>query len=117
ALSSGNAWAKNGSMVVVVFSEQELDCVIKDRNYFLFDTGMATAFIMLRATELGLVAHPIAGFKEEAVKEILNIPPEMQVITMLVMGKFAEGTKQAQEESERPERLPLEKFAFVNSYV
>ena len=117
ALSRGNAWAENGSMIVAVFSEQELDCVIKNRDYFLFDTGMATAFIMLRATELGLVAHPIAGYNEEAVKKILNIPAEMQVITLLVMGKFMSGTEQAEKEKERPERLPLEKFAFVNSYV
>jgi len=30
---------------------------------------MATAFIILRATELGLVAHPIAGYNEDAVKQ------------------------------------------------
>ncbi|MEA3350448.1 MAG: nitroreductase family protein [Chloroflexota bacterium] len=117
ALSRGNAWAKNGSMIVAVFSEQELDCTIKERVYFQFDTGMATAFMMLRATELGLVAHPIAGYKEETVKEILNIPDEMQVITMLVVGKFAECTEQAKEERERPERLGLDKFTFMNSYA
>lgn len=116
ALSRGNDWAKKGSMIVAVFSEQELDCVIKDRIYFRFDTGMATAFIILSATELGLVAHPIAGYNEEKTKEILNIPSEMQVITLLIIGKLDPDTEKAEKEKERPERLAFEKFAFMNSY-
>jgi nitroreductase len=60
ALSKGNDWARKSSLIIAVFSRAEYDCQIKGRNYYLFDTGMATAFIILRATELGLVAHPIA---------------------------------------------------------
>ena len=74
ALSKGNEWAYDASMIIAVFSRQDLDCVIKERIYYLFDTGMATALLILRATELGLVAHPIAGFREKKVKEILEIP-------------------------------------------
>ena len=48
---------------------------------------MATAFIILRATELGLVAHPIAGFDEDKVKEILGIPDDRRVITLVIVGK------------------------------
>lgn len=62
ALSPGNEWSRAASMIIAVFSKPELDCIIKDRKYYLFDTGMATAAIILRATELGLVAHPIAGY-------------------------------------------------------
>jgi len=60
-LSSGNGWAKNASLIVAVYSMRDYDCVIKEREYYLFDTGMAVALMILRATELGLVAHPIAG--------------------------------------------------------
>ena len=96
--------------------------MIKGREYYLFDTGMATAFIMLRATELGLVAHPIAGYKEDAIKEILGIPEEMKVITLVIVGKHAEtissllSDKQAESEKNRPERLLLEEFAYVNGF-
>jgi len=50
ALSSGNEWARLSSMIIAVFSKKENDCMIKDREYYLFDTGMATALIILRAT-------------------------------------------------------------------
>lgn len=122
ALNRGNVWAQAASLIIAVFSEPELDCQIKGRDYYLFDTGMATAFIILRATELGLVAHPIAGFKEDMVKEILGIPGDMQVITLVMVGKHSEeispllSEKQVGWEKERPERIPVEEFAYVNHY-
>ncbi len=123
AVSGGNKWVQSASMMVAVFSKKDLDGVINDREYYLFDTGMATAFMMLRATELGLVAHPIAGYNSKAVKEILGIPQEMCVITLLVVGKQAAGIspllseQQVEREMERPERLPVDKFAYVNSFI
>ncbi len=82
ALNRGNAWAKNASMIIAVFSKQELDCDIRGRPYYLFDTGLATGFLILRATELGLVAHPIAGYKA-----ILKVLEDMMVIALIVVGK------------------------------
>ena len=88
-LSKGNKWAEKASMIIAVFSKPENDCIIGERLYYLFDTGMATAFLILRATELGLVAHPIAGFKETQAKEILEIPDGMRLITLVIIGKHS----------------------------
>lgn len=121
-LSQGNEWATKASLIVAVFSEKKLDCEIKGREYYLFDTGMATAFLILQATELGLVAHPIAGYDEEKVKEILRIPKEMVVITLVIIGKHSEKIgellteKQKEIENKRPERLPREKFIYFNRF-
>jgi nitroreductase len=121
--SPGNEWCHAASMIVAVFSRKEDDCIIKDREYHQFDTGMATAFLILRATELGLVAHPIAGFSPKKVREVLGIPDAYQVITLVLVGKHAPGIspvltpKQAAIESERPERFPQGKFVFLNKYI
>lgn len=122
ALSSGNEWAKDASMIIAVFCNRENDCIIKDREYYLFDTGMATAFIILRATELGLVAHPIAGFSPKKVREILNIPEKMNVITLVIVGKHSSeiksvlSDKQKKAEKHRPKRFSIKKIAFMNIY-
>jgi nitroreductase len=122
ALSSGNEWARAASMMIAVFSKPELDCLIKDRKYYFFDTGMATAAIILRATELGLVAHPIAGFSPKKTREILNIPEEMEVITLVIVGKHSDklnpvlSEKQIAAEKKRPSRLPFSKFVHINKY-
>ncbi len=122
ALSKNNKWITDASLIIAVFSRKEDDCVIRDREYHLFDVGMATAFIVLRATELGLVAHPVAGFSPRKVRAILGIPEDMQVITLVNVGKHADSLhdtlteQQKAVEKERPERLPFEKFAYVDRY-
>jgi len=84
---------------------------------------MATALIILRATELGLVAHPIAGFSPKKTREILGIPDEMNVITLVIVGKHSQNTntlmteKQIETERERPERITIDKFVYMNHYL
>jgi nitroreductase len=122
ALSKGNEWAYSASMIVAVFSRKEDDCIIKDRVYHQFDCGLAVGFLLLMATELGLVAHPIAGFSPKKTKEILGIPEEYEVITLIIVGKHSEKTspalseEQVEREKTRPERLPFERMAHLNRF-
>lgn len=120
ALSDGNKWVEKSSMIIGVFSEPESDCMIGERQYYLFDTGMATAFLILRATELGLVAHPIAGFKETLAKEILGIPKEKRLITLVIVGKHSESINPVLSDSmklgekQRPPRKSIDEFIYIN---
>ncbi len=121
-LSKGNAWATKDSMIVAVFSKKELDCISGNTEYYLFDTGMACAFIQLRATELGLVCHPISGFDAEKAKAVLKIPGDYTLITLMNVGKKSEkenpllSESQKEREKNRPERLAFEKFAYFNEF-
>ena len=121
-LPKGNAWAKDGSMIIAAAAKKEDDCLIKGREYYLFDTGMAVAFLMLRATELGLVAHPIAGYDEAKVKDLLAVPEDMTVIALIIVGKHSDtispalSEDQAASEEERPPRFPLADFVYKNRY-
>ena len=120
-MSRGNDWVQTGSMVIAVFTREDLDCRINGRDYYLFDTGMAVAFLILRATELGLVAHPIAGYRESEVKETLGVPEDMKVIALVIVGKHSESMspllseKQVEWENERPERLLVGEFTYVDA--
>ncbi len=123
-LSRGNQWARNASMIVAVHSEASLDCQIAERDpYFLFDTGMATAYLILLLTEMGLVAHPIAGFSVEKTKELLNIPGKNSVITLIIVGKHTSAfpdemsDKQKEKELKRPIRKSVEEFISFNRYT
>ncbi len=123
ALPAGNAWAQAASMIITVLSKKDMDCVMNDgREYYAYDTGAATGFLILRATEMGLVAHCIAGYNPEIVKEILSIPADLNVITLLIIGKHSEkinpalSAKQIEAEKNRPGRLPLEKIYSENGY-
>ncbi|MFX0036413.1 MAG: nitroreductase family protein [Candidatus Hermodarchaeota archaeon] len=121
-LSEGNKWVEKASMIIAVFSRPEFDCIIEERQYFVFDTGLATAFIILRATELGLIAHPIAGYNEDQAKKILEIPVEMRLITLVIIGKHSKEINPVLSEAmklgekQRPPRKKLEDFIFLNRY-
>jgi nitroreductase len=122
ALTRGNRWAKRASMVIAVVSAKDYDCAIGEREYFLFDTGMATALLLLRAHDLGLVAHPIAGFDPGLVKKALNIPEDLLLIPLLIVGKKSAemnsdmSDSQKEIEKERPERLSFDEFAYMDRY-
>ncbi len=120
-LSKGNDWAKNSSVIIAAFARKDYDCVIKEREFYLFDLGMAVSALVLRATELGLVAHPIAGFDNEKVRLALGIPEGNMVITLINVGKKIEDLasltpQQAGGEAARPPRLALENIYSVDAY-
>ena len=121
-LPDGNAWARGASMIIAVISRADLDCQIMGRDYFLFDTGMATAQMILRATELGLVAHPIAGYSPKKVRGVLGIPDDLTVVTLVIVGKHTDDVsdllseEQAASEARRPERRPFEEIAWMDAY-
>ena len=122
ALSPGNAWAHSASLIIAVFSRKEDDCIIKNRLYHQFDTGMGVGFLLLRATELGLVAHPIAGFSPRKTRKALGIPDEYKVITLVIVGKHAQSMnpilspRQIKWERSRPQRKSLEEFVHLNRF-
>jgi nitroreductase len=123
AVSRGNKWVQLSSMIIAVFSRPDDDCKIRDRKYHQFDVGMATAFLILRATELGLVAHPIAGFSPKKVRDVLSIPEEYLVITLVIVGKKTDNIHeflsddQAEKEKNRPPRKKLVEYIYHNVYT
>lgn len=110
-------------MIIAVFSKEEDDCIIRDRVYHQFDVGISVGFLVLRATELGLVAHPIAGFSPMKTREILDIPDEYKVITLIIVGKHAEiinpvlSENQISAEKRRPSRKKIDSFVFLNKFT
>ena len=121
ALSGGNYWAKDASMLIAVFSKPDFDCIIGEREYYLFDTGMATLQLMLAIVNKGLVAHAMAGFNEKIAKEVLNIPEEMRLITLIAVGKHSSdlegklGEKHVEQEKMVSKRMEFDEFAYINS--
>jgi nitroreductase len=123
ALNKGNEWAKESDLIIAAVTQKDLDCRIPpDREYYLFDTGMAVFNLILQLTESGLVAHPIAGYQESFAKDILEIPQEYQLITLIITGRHADTIKPAltekQKETElkRPERKDIHEVFFFDRF-
>lgn len=121
-LTPGNYWAERASVIVAVFSKPDLDCQINERNYNLFDTGMASMNLMLKATDMGLASHPIAGFNNAEAKKVLGIPDDYELMTLIIIGKRSKDLSQLKkdwqiESEQKPsERKPLEEIFMIDAY-
>jgi len=121
-LSGGNYWAKPSPLIIAVASRADLDCRIPDgREYYAFGCGMASMNLMLQATELGLIAHPIAGFKQAPIKDVLEIPDPYQLITLIILGHPNEdhselSDKHRLEETSERTRRPLDEVVSWNRF-
>ncbi len=122
ALSKGNVWATRAPLIIVVSARPPDDCQLNDRrDYFLFSTGLAVGQMELRATEMGLICHPIAGYDPLKAKLLLGIPEEFLVITFVIVGYPTTDTsllsdKQKAQESERPPRKPVGENFFLDKW-
>jgi len=121
-LTGGNYWARSAPLIVAVASHAELDCKIPDgRAYHLFGCGLAAMNLMLQATQLGLIAHPIAGFRQAPVKEVLRIPEEFTLIALMIVGHPGDPStlseKHRTEEAAPRDRHPLPHVVSWNRYA
>ena len=87
AMPGGNYWTRPAPVIIAVTSQRDLDCKLSDgRDYFLLGCGMALGNLMIQATQMGLIAHPIAGFNPIKTKGLLEIPEDYTLITLVIVG-------------------------------
>jgi nitroreductase len=115
-LSGGNYWAKRSHFIVAVCTKPDLDCRLNaGRDYALLDTGMAVGNLLLQGVHEGLHTHPIAGFSPLPVKEILEIPEDVTLVTLVIFGYPGEvsvlSDKHQEMETSIRDRKPLEAFS------
>lgn len=114
-LAEGNKrWATNAGALILVLSSTKRENG-KPAPTHSFDTGLAVAQLLLQATELNLVAHPIAGFDHSAVRQQFKIPADYTIEAMVVVGQQADGEHSqsafAERDARTSSRRTIEEFA------
>jgi len=120
-MPKGNYWTEPTPAIIAVASKPDLDCQLSGgRDYFLFGCGMAVSNLMVQATQMGLIAHPIAGYKPIEVKELLGIPDDHVLITLVVIGRPGDADTLSEKHREAElgarERRPLTDVLFWNQF-
>jgi len=78
-------------------------------GWFMFDLGIATQNICLTAYSLGLGTVIVGLFDHNKSKEILGVPYDYEVVTMIPLGYPA-------KESEAPKRREISEFIHLNKF-
>lgn len=95
-------WCKDASHLVLVCARSNYTRNNKLNRVASFDVGLSVQNMLLQASMIGLVGHPMGGFDIELARKNLKIPDHFEVLIMIAFGVY-------KESNEIPsERKPLE---------
>jgi len=94
-LSKGNQpWTENVPVLFLSVTDTMFpakgDKPARDNPTAKHDLGLALANLLLQATDLGLHAHPMAGFDREGAREAFGIPAPYEPVTVTAVGYLAD---------------------------
>lgn len=121
ALSENNYWAKKSPSIIILLSGTDLDCSMSDhRNYALFDTGLSAMSLILQAEKEGIIAHPIAGFNSEIIRECFHIPDNYTIISLIALGYKGDSSQLNEAhkkiETSPRDRKPIDEITSFNKW-
>lgn len=84
--ANGQTFVGQAPVVLVACATETRAVMPCGQPAYTVDTSIAFAFMLLQAFELGLGTCWIGAFREEEVKKILDIPPDVRVVAMSPLG-------------------------------
>ncbi|MCH7825797.1 MAG: nitroreductase family protein, partial [Acidobacteria bacterium] len=76
-LVEGNRkWAELAPVLMISVARLTFEHNDKPNRHAYHDLGQAVALMLVQATDLGLVAHQMAGFDQDKARVTLNIPDD-----------------------------------------
>lgn len=114
------SWCTNAPYLGISLGKKHFKRNEKLNVHNKHDVGAFMAVASLRAVEMGLFIHQMAGFSKEKVRENFNIPEEYEVVTMFAIGKPGEKDNLPEDlrEKENPdsERNEVSQFLFKGDF-
>jgi nitroreductase len=111
-LSPGNAWALKAPVLMLSVSRESFEQNGKPNRWAQHDTGLATENLLLEAVELGLAAHPMAGYDADRARSEFGIPDGFTPIAMIAIGyPYRRNLQDLDEKLRAKELAPRERKA------
>jgi nitroreductase len=109
-----NSFVAQASVIIVVVREKsnmssKVGATIKNKDYSLFDIGIATENICLQAKAEGLGSCIIGWFDEKMIRKLLEIPRSKRVELLITLGYSL-------SEQREKRRKPVEEKVSYNKY-
>jgi nitroreductase len=111
-----NQVAKEAPVLIIACANPADDDIHEGRGYYLFDVGLAVENILLAATDLGLITHPMTAVDESELRRVLHIPDEVRfvVATPLAYPRASSYEEAARERLSQRTRKSLKEVAYSN---
>ncbi len=120
AIDAGNGWARRAPLLVVSGGSGTDLLAVETRDYLLHDAGLALMSLLYRAFDVGLIAHPMAGWKEAPLRAALSLPDDFRPIAVTAIGypgNPADLDEAVRKKDEKPPtRRPIGDVAFAGRW-
>jgi nitroreductase len=119
-VEANRLWAQHAPVLALSVAKLTFTHTAKPNRHALYDTGAATAQLIVQATALGLFVHQMAGFDAARAREVFGIPEDFQPVAAFAVGYHADD-KQVPEEFRRRDhatrqRKPPEELVFAGRW-
>ncbi|MHB1844257.1 MAG: nitroreductase family protein [Deltaproteobacteria bacterium] len=123
-LSRGNGWAKAAPVLLLSVAVEHWGPgkrLGEPNRHAQHDVGLATENLLLEATSLGLVAHPMGGYDVALARDRFGIPEGHTPMAMIAIGhpgplEVFEDERSRQAELRPRERRPVADLAFAGRW-
>lgn len=85
-LARGNSWAKQAPLLILSVASTHFSENGKENRHAFHDVGLATENLLLQSVDLGLIAHPMAGFDLQKAVKFFSIPEKHIPVAMIAVG-------------------------------
>jgi len=112
-------WAQHVPVLILSVAKLQYGRSRKPNRHAWHDTGIATGFLMLQATELGLYAHGMAGFDPEKARQLYGIPESHEAVAAIGLGYPGDESgapEELRKRNVRRPRRPLDEFVFAGRW-
>ncbi len=117
---SNLVWADKAPVLILAMVHRTLSRNGQVNHHARHDLGLATAHFTAQATALGMGVHILGGFDAEAARTKFNVPEELDIVSVLVLGFPGDADQLAENlrerESRRSVRHPLSELVRYGSY-
>jgi nitroreductase len=111
-----NQVVKEAPVLIIACANPSDDDIHEGREYYLFDVGLAVENILLAATDLGLVTHPMTAVNEVELRRVLHIPDQVRFVVAIPLAypRASSYEEAARERLNQRTRKSLKEVAYSN---
>lgn len=116
SLVEGNQrWARTAPVLMLGAAHTRFNRGGAENRFALYDLGAAASYMTLQAAALGVATHQMGGFEADKARELLGIPDEYAIGSVIALGYQDAPEKLAderliQQETTPRQRNPLPEF-------
>ena len=101
-LNEGNqSWASSAPVLILTLARTRRERDNQPNRYAWYDLGLAVGNLTTQASALDLYVHQMAGFSAEKARQLFDLPPDIEPVTMIAVGYLGDPEQLAERHRER----------------